>query len=404
MNVQVSSTTLPLETARVFVPLLRRARYKGAYGGRGSGKSHFFGENLIELALATPGLRAACLREVQKDLKSSVKLLLEDKIRKFGVQESFQVLESEIRTPGDGLIIFRGMQNFNADSIKSLEGFDVAWVEEAQTFTQYSLDLLRPTIRKPNSEIWFSWNPYDPSDPVEDFMRHHPPPGAVAVEANWWQNPWFPDSLKDDKDYDLRRDPDRYAHIWLGKYRRHSQARVFHNWTIDEFDDPPGYNGRWYYGADWGYAVDPTVLIRLRVDEAARRIYVTHEAYQVRCEIDRTPALFDTVPGSKRWPIVADSARPETISYMVGKGFNVVPAVKGAGSVEDGIEWIKKYDIVVHRRCVHTADEMTHYSWKVDKKTNEVLPILEDKNNHVIDALRYAVEATRRGVTMADYL
>lgn len=120
------------------------------------------------------------------------------------------------------------------------------------------------------------------------------------------------------------------------------------------------------------------------------------------CEIDRTPALFDSlVPdepqSARKWPIRADSARPETISYMRRHGYDkIAAALKGPNSVMDGIEFLKSYDIVVHPRCRHTIDELTLYSFKIDEKTNEVLPVLEDKKNHVIDALRYAVEGVRR--------
>jgi phage terminase large subunit len=116
-------------------------------------------------------------------------------------------------------------------------------------------------------------------------------------------------------------------------------------------------------------------------------------------ELHRWPQIGDRWPGvpqAKRWRIRADSARPETISLMRRRGFNIVPALKGAGSVEEGIEFLKNYDIVVHPRCTHTIDELSFYSWKVDKQTEEVLPELADKNNHVIDALRYAVEDVRR--------
>jgi phage terminase large subunit len=177
----------------VFVPLLVPARYKGAHGGRGSGKSHFFAELLVEDCVANPGLRAACVREVQKSLKNSVKLLVEDKIKSLGLS-GFEVLEAEIKTPGGGVIIFQGMQNHTADSIKSLEGFDRCWVEEAQSLSQRSLEMLRPTFRKAGSEMWFSWNPNKPTDPVDALLRGDMPPAdSVVVEANYSDNPWLPD-------------------------------------------------------------------------------------------------------------------------------------------------------------------------------------------------------------------
>jgi phage terminase large subunit len=384
----------------VFKPLLQPARYKGAYGGRGSGKSHFFAEALVWRAVQQKGLRWVCIREVQKSLAQSAKLLIEDKISNLGLSSKFKSTDTKIVTPGDGMIIFQGMQNHTADSIKSLEGFDGSWTEEAHTLSQYSLDLLRPTIRKPNSENWFSWNPDDEKDPVDVFLRQEAPDDSIVVRANWNDNLLFPEVLRQEKDYDFRRDKDRYAHIWLGEYRKQSQARVFSNWRVEEFETPS--DTRFYFGADWGFSVDPTVLVRCWI--AGRTLYIDHEAYAVGCEIDNIPALFSQIPGAKTWKITADSARPETISYVSRHGFNIVPAKKGPSSVEDGIEFLKSYDIVVHPRCRHTRDELLTYSWKVDPKTGEILPILADKANHVIDSCRYALEGVRVGVSMVDYL
>lgn len=390
----MSLSVLQIQTPEVFLPLLEQARYKGAWGGRGSGKSHFFGEMLVEECLIQP-TRAVCVREIQKSLDQSVKRLIEDKIAALGVQDRFRVLDTRIEVDNGGVIIFQGMQNHTAESIKSLEGFRIAWVEEAQSLSQRSLDLLRPTIRAPGSELWFSWNPSKDSDPVDVLLRGETlPPSATVIPANWSDNPWFPDELRDEKDYDRKRDPEKYAHIWLGEYQRNSEARVFRNWRIEEFDTPA--DARFYYGADWGFSVDPTTLVRCFVQD--RTLYVDREVYKVGCEIDRTPALFDTMDEgqARKWPIRADNARPETISYMQRHGYpKIVPATKGQGSVEDGIEFLKSYDIVVHPRCRHTADELALYAYKTDKLTGEVLPVLEDKKNHVIDALRYAVELLR---------
>jgi phage terminase large subunit len=384
---------LQLKAGRSFAPLLSPARYKGAHGGRGSGKSHFFADLLVARANSQLGFRAACLREVQKSLKNSVKLLVEDKIRAKGLTHRFEILDAEIRTPGGGVIIFQGMQNHTADSIKSLEGFDVAWVEEAQSLSQRSLDLLRPTIRKPRSEMWFSWNPNKPTDPVDVLLRGDcPPSDAHVVEVNWDANPWLPRELRADMEDDRRRDPDKFLHVWQGHYSLNSEARVFRNWKIQEFETPSDAVHR--FGADWGFAIDPTVLVRCHID--GRTLYVDQCVYQVGCEIDRTPALFDKIQGSRKWLIRADSARPETVSYMKRQGFRITEAIKGPGSVEDGIEFLRSFDIIVHPRCKHVADELTLYSYKRDPQTEEILPLLEDKNNHTIDALRYALEELRR--------
>jgi phage terminase large subunit len=391
----VAKQTLKINTPEWAMALLEPARYKAAFGGRGSGKSHAFAEMLIEAHIIDQSSRSVCVREVQKSLAQSVKRLLELKIEEMNAGAYFEVQEAVIKSKkGDGLIIFQGMQNHTADSIKSLEGYDRAWVEEAQSLSQRSLDLLRPTIRKPESELWFTWNPANESDPVDHLLRGpNPPPSATVIEVNYTDNPWFPDVLASEMEYDKRRDPDKYAHVWLGKYLQNSSNRVFSNWRIDEFETPPDTVHR--LGADWGFASDPTVLVRCHI--VGRTLYIDYEAYMVGCEIIDTPELFLTVPESEKWPIVADSARPETVSHMKKHGFpKIMPAIKGPKSVEEGVEFLKTYDIVVHPRCVHTIDELTLYSYKTDPMTGKVLPILEDKKNHVIDALRYACEGVRR--------
>jgi phage terminase large subunit len=396
----MEARTLRIETPRVFAPLLQPARYKGAYGGRGSGKSHTFAELLIERAMLRPGLRAVCVREVQRSLEQSVKRLLDDKLASFNLAPTFRSAKTQIETPGGGLIIFQGMQDHTADSIKSLEGYDVAWVEEAQSLSQRSLDLLRPTIRKPESEIWFSWNPRNDTDPVDAFFRKTKPPDATLVRSSYGDNPWFPEVLRREMEWDRAHDPDKYAYVWLGEYEQHSEARVFRNWRVEEFETPQGTV--FYFGADWGFAVDPTVLIRCWLDE--RRLYVDAEEYAVGCEIDATPALFDRLGNgmARSWRITADSARPETISYMRRHGYeHIEPARKGPGSVEEGVAFLKSYEIVVHPRCQHTIDELTCYRYKTDPLTARVLPILSEKKNHVIDALRYAVECLRNAVGTA---
>ena len=345
-----------------------------------------------------PGTRIVCVREVQRSLKDSVKRLIEDKIQALGVGPLFEVMYDRIKTPGDGLIIFQGMQDHTAESIKSLEGFDVAWVEEAQTLSVRSLDLLRPTIRKAGSELWFGWNPRNVSDPVDKLLRGgEPPPGSIVIQANHADNPWFPDVLRAEMEWDRQRDPDKYAHVWEGEYLTRSEAQVFKNWRIGEIDVPQ--DATWYYGTDWGFSVDPSTLVRVHIDEDKRQLYIAEEVYQVGCEIDDLPALFDDVTEARKWMITADSARPETISYMKRQGFRIKAAKKGTDSVKDGLEFLKSYDIVINPRCKHAISEFTYYRYKVDPHTDEVLPMIIDANNHIIDATRYALEAIwrRRG-------
>jgi phage terminase large subunit len=368
-------------------------RYRAAHGGRGSAKSHSFAAALVIKARERP-LRIICGREIQDSIRDSVKRLIDDKIRESGLGDDFISTKEEIRVKKTGsLFVFAGLKG-NPEALKSKEGFDIAWIEEAATVSETSFDMLRNTIRKPGSEIWLTWNPRFETDPIDRIFRGTDcPPRAIVRKVNWDDNPWFPDVLREEMEWDRGRDPDKYAHIWLGEYQKNSESRVFHNWKVEDFETPADVD-RFYFGADFGFSIDPTVLVRCYV--VGRTLYVDHEAWKVGCEIDHTPALFDTVPEARKWPLVADSSNPQSISYLKRFGYDrITPAVKGPGSIEEGVEFLKSFDIVVHPRCRHVIDELTLYSYKVDKQTSAVLPKLADKKNHTIDALRYALETLR---------
>jgi phage terminase large subunit len=367
-------------------------RYICLRGGRGSGKSRSVASALV-IRGAAKQTRILCAREIQKSIRDSVKRLLDDEIERCGLGDFYTSTETEIRGKNGSLFLFAGLRT-NIDSVKSMEGIDICWVEEAQTVSQGSLDVLVPTIRKPGSQILFTWNPRLETDPVDAmFCGDSQPPKTHLARVNWDQNPWFPDVLRAEMEYDKRRDPDKYAHVWMGQYQQSSEARVFRNWKVDEFDIDPNWTLR--QGADWGYSVDPSVLVQCAI--VGRTLYVAHEAYRVGCDIDFLPELFGQVPESERWPTIADSSRPETISYMQRHGYKkMLPAIKGARSVEEGIEFLRTFDIIVHPRCIHTIQELTAYSYEVDDMTGLVLPKLKDKDNHVIDSLRYACEGARR--------
>lgn len=388
----MATLDLEIATPRWALPLLPPARYKGAKGGRASGKSHFFAEAAVEAMVADPALRFVCIREVQRSLKFSAKSLIEKKIQALGVAHLFTVLDREIRrNHGRGVMIFEGMQDHTAESLKSLEGFGRAWVEEAQSLSARSLELLLPTIREEGSEIWFSWNPDQPDDPV-DLLFADPPEGTALVHVNFTDNPFCPQVSKDEARRMERVDPDAYAHIWLGAYNTRSDAQILKGkWVVDDFTPGPDWDGP-YHGADWGFAQDPNVLVRCWIHRG--RLYVEHEAYKVGQDTDQIPAHWKaTVPGCERYVIRADSARPETISALRRAGFpRIEAAPKWSGSVEDGIAHLRQYErIVIHERCEHAKEEARLYSYKVDPRTGDVLPVVIDKHNHVIDALRYAL-------------
>jgi phage terminase large subunit len=372
--------------------LFRQHRYKVFYGGRGSGKSWACATALILLGWQRP-LRILCAREIQRSISDSVHKLLTQQIDDLGLTSFFIVTREAIRGINGTEIVFKGLRT-NTQEIKSMEGVDICWVEEAQAVSQDSWDVLIPTIRKDGSEIWITFNPMDEQDPTYQRFVAHPPMDAVIRKVNYDENPYFPDVLRGEMEWLKQKDYQSYLHIWEGEVRKFSNALVFGNYfRVESFDTPR--EARFYHGADWGFATDPTTLVRCFID--GKTLYIDQEAWGVGVEIDKTPALFDRVETARRWAIKADCARPETISYMRRQGFNISPAKKWQGSIEDGIEFLKTFDIVVHPRCIHMIDEFNHYSYKVDKQTGDILPIIVDANNHLCDALRYSLDGLIKG-------
>lgn len=368
-------------------------RYRGAYGGRGSAKSFTFAKMAAIWGFVEP-LRVLCTRDIQDSIKESFHAELKNAIASEPwLAEAYDVGIDYLRGKNGTEFIFKGLRH-GINSIKSMAQIDLCIVEEAEDVPETSWEALEPTIRAPKSEIWVIWNPKNENSPVDKRFRQNTPPRSVFVEMNYEDNPWFPPELDEQRKHQQKiMDAGKYAWIWEGQYLKNGETRVFKNWRVEEFESPS--NAVFRLGADWGFAVDPSVLIRCHID--GRKLYIDYEAYQVGCEITDTPALFMTVPDAEKWPITADSARPETISHMRKNGFpKIMAAVKGPKSVEDGIEWLNSFEIIVHPRCKHTIDELTMYAYKTDPDTGAVLPILEDKNNHVIDALRYACEGARR--------
>lgn len=367
-------------------------RYKIFYGGRGAGKSTEIGRALAIKGRAKK-LRILCTREIQKSISDSVHKLLSDQIEAMGLGDFYTITRDSIRGKNGTEFIFKGLHS-NAQEIKSTESIDICWVEEAQAVSQESWDVLIPTIRNEGSEIWVSFNPKTANDPVYKRFVLNEPHDAYVRKINYDENPHFPDTLRKEMEWLKERDYPLYLHIWEGELLKQSNALIFKNrFEVRDFTTP--HNARFYYGADWGFANDPTTLVRLWIEK--RTIYIDYEAYGVGVEINETPALFDMVPGSRIWPIYADSSRPETISYMAKHGFRCKSAPKWQGSIEDGIAWLKSHDIVIHSRCKHTIDEFNKYSYKTDKVTNDILPIIVDKDNHCIDAIRYSCSNLIKG-------
>lgn len=390
---------LEMACPRWAVPLIPPCRYKGAKGGRGSGKSHLFAELAVATMASDPYLDFVCIREIQKSLKFSAKKLVEEKIRAKGLQRMFDITDTEIRrrrTGGHAVMIFQGMQDHTADSIKSLEGFGRAWVEEAHSLRKRSVELLLPTIRAEGSEIWFSWNPDDEDDPVDVLFRQAEESGDsdfVCVHVNYADNPWLPQTLRREAERCRAENPTDFAHIWLGSHKQISDAQVLKDkWVIEEFAPGKDWDGP-YYGLDFGFANDPTAAVKCWSHDGC--LFIEQEAGRIGLEIDdMTAFLTGRMPGIEKYVVRADCSRPESISYLKRNGLQrVTAAKKWPGSVEDGISHLRGYrKIVVHPRCVEVARECRLYAYKTDRATGDILPVPVDANNHYIDAIRYAIE------------
>lgn len=382
-------------------------RYRGAYGGRGSGKSATFAQMALLRGMERP-TRILCGREIQNSIRESVHAELCHWVEALGLGWFYECGDTYIRSPINGTeILYRGFLR-NLNSIKSMSNIGLVLIEEAESVSQQTWDKLIPTIRAPGSEIWAVWNPEHEDSPVSRIFDPSDPRVAVA-EINWRDNPWFPPELEAERLVDERRDPDRYAHIWEGQPIRRSDAQILAGkWRVEAFEPGDRADGwKWegpMFGADWGFSQDPTALVQvwIRTKGKTRELCISHEFGQVGLELRHTAEEFRKMPGlTDRSEITADCSRPETISHVRGDGLNVKPCVKWQGSVEDGITHLRgAYDaIVIHPRCVQTRKECLLYRYKVDPLTDEVTGTVIDKNNHFTDAIRYALgrRIRRRG-------
>lgn len=392
-RVQIPPKLLP-----VFKPERGALRYRGAYGGRGSGKSFTFAKMAAIWGVIEP-LRILCTRELQDSIKESFHAELKNAIASEPwLEAAYDVGVDYLRGKVPGRkqqteFLFKGLRH-NIGSIKSTAQIDLCIVEEAEDVPEASWQALEPTIRAPKSEIWVIWNPRADGSPVDNRFVKHVPPRSAIVEMNYCDNPWFPEVLDEQRKHQQRTlDPDTYAHIWLGKYLKMSKASVFYGkWRVDDFTPQPGWDGP-YFGLDFGFASSETAAVKAWVHNGT--LYIEHELYAKALELDHTPAaLIQALPGIADHDCRADNARPESISYLRRHGLpRMKPCAKGKGSVEDGVAHIKSYDsVVIHPRCVNTAEEFRLYSYKVDRLSGDVLPVLLDAHNHAIDALRYAME------------
>ena len=382
-----------------FQTLLQPARYVVFYGGRGSSKSHSVARYLIARALSEP-VRILCAREFQNSINDSVHALLSDIIENLKLNAYFEIKNNTIEANNGSLFFFKGLAH-NIEAIKSTEGVDIVWIEEAERVSSRSWDILIPTIRKQNSRIIVTFNPAFETDPTYQRFVVNPPPGCLTTKVNWNDNPHFTDVLRAEMEHCRSVDYDKYLHIWEGNTLQYSDAMVFKNKvSVEEFSASSSDVLR--FGADWGFARDATALIRCFVRGPV--LYIDYELYGHGIELTDLSAAFKQVPGATQYKILADNARPETISFLRNQGWNIEAAPKWQGSVEDGIEFMRGFQkIVIHPRCKNTISEFNTYKFKVDKKTDMILPVVVDENNHAIDAIRYALShLIKRKTTIYD--
>lgn len=389
----IATIKLPPKLLPVFAATRGALRYRGAYGGRGSGKSFSFALMAAVWGYAEK-MRILCTRELQVSIKESFHAEVKNAIASVPfLAEHYDVGIDYIRGANGTEFIFRGLRH-NMSSIKSMAQIDLCIVEEAEDIPETAWLDLEPTIRSERSEIWVIWNPRQKDSPVDKRFRQSVPPRSAIVEMNHADNPKFPMVLEEQRKHQQRTlDDATYRHIWDGAYLEHSDAQIFNGkYVVEEFEpDAEKWHGP-YYGLDFGFAQDPTAGVKCWVHD--NNLYIEYEAGQVGLELDYTSEFMrECVPGIEREVVWADSARPESISYLKRHGLPRCTGVtKGKGSVEDGIEHIKSYTrVIIHPRCKETLNEFRMYSYKVDKLTKQVLSVVVDACNHYVDAIRYAL-------------
>jgi phage terminase large subunit len=382
-----------VQLGEAFGALFQPYRYKALYGGRGTAKS--FGiSTALSLIAHNDRKRIVCGRQFQNSIRDSSKSTIENRIKALGLQREFNVTHNEIvHRKTESRFTFVGLER-NKDSIKSLDDVDIFWIEEARNVSQSSLDTLIPTIRKPGSEIWASWNPVMPDDPIDNFFRGaHPPRNSYIRYVTIADNPWFYQTpMVEEMERLKRANFKRYKHVWLGQYDEQDDSRIFTNWEVGRM--PIGDSDRPYFGMDFGFSGDPSALMKVYVFPKQNVVYISQEMYG-RFTLTELPDMLLTVDESRKFPLVCDNSRPEDIQFLRTKGFNAVASKKGAGSIKTGINWLLGYKIVIAPECVNMQNEARLYSWQTEKLTGKVLPITCDSDNHGWDAVRYATEEFR---------
>ena len=393
MSGGTAQIVLPEKLVPVFEAPRGSVQYRGAFGGRGSGKSFNFAKMAAIWGYIDP-LRVLATREYQGSIKESFYAELKAAIMSETWLSSAYTIGSDFVKGNNGTeFLFMGLRR-SINSIRSLAQIDLTIVEEAEDVPDQSWLMLEATVfRRPKSELWAIWNPRLRGSPVDLRFRVHPPKNGIFAEMNYNDNPFFPAGLETLRAREERRlDADTYSHVWEGGYLTNSNAQVYHGkWRIDEFTPGPDWDGP-YQGGDFGFSQDPLAAVRVWIHNET--LFVEYEAGAIGLDLDDTPTFLDFhIPGWSKYVSRWDNARPESISHFTHIGMpHAEAADKWNGSVEDGIQFVRSFrSIIVHPRCTNTVKELKLYSYKVDRYTSDVLPVLVDTNNHWMDAIRYAL-------------
>lgn len=394
---------MQLNMGAAYADLFKPAENKCIKGGRGSQKSWNVADYIL-LRSNQEKHRVVGARQFQKSVKDSSKALIENRIIALKMRYDFEVTKTEIRSRKTGsLFTFIGIER-NPDSVRSLEGCSICWVEEARNISRVSMNTLIPTVRAPGSEIIWTWNPVDKRDPIEQyFCGVEPPPKTIVKHTTYRDNPFFhltrlPTQMEHMKKTNFKL----YKHVWEGEYEDGGNARIFKNYRIENINPSRVAHLRPQFGMDFGSNNDPNVLLRHFVEESTKTIFVTHERY-LPSSIETWMEHISDIPDVKRLTLCADGAWPQSIATMNNNGYRVNPAKKGPGSVLEGIKFLQGWTIVIDPACTNFCNEARLYSWEVDPYDPEnILNIPCDTDNHGWDALRYGTEQNRLlgGVTV----
>ena len=385
------------ELPKITANFAKPARHRVLKGGRGSGKTRGLAVRsaLYGYKMARAGQEGIILasREHLNSLDESSMEEIKAAIRSVPfLSDFYEIGEKFIRTKDRRIsYAFAGLRH-NLDSIKSKARILLNWTDEAENVSEVAWRKLIPTIREEGSENWVSYNPESPDSATHRRFIASPPSDCIVTEINWKDNPWFPAVLNRDRMDDLRLRPDTYDHVWNGAFLTLTEAQIFAGkFTVEDFRVLPHWDGP-YHGLDFGFAADPTAAVQCYICD--RVLYIRREAGKTKLELDATGQyVTDRIPLMASHTVRADSARPESISYLRRHGIPTIEAVeKWPGSVEDGIAHIRSYEsVVIHPDCEQTAREFRLYSYKTDRQTGDIKPDPIDANNHYIDALRYAL-------------